>query len=89
MYLITFYQPFISDHKVVISEPMDFGSEEEFLKYVKDVGALKKDNDVYCYVGKDRYGNPATNEPPLYMKPIKINSFVSDSNLPASISFIW
>lgn len=84
MYLVMFYQIDYSDHSVIISKPMDFDSEENFLEYCKKVKAVKDKDDIYKY----KPNNEAyENEPLLYMKPITIHPFVSDMNLEACIQF--
>ena len=83
MYLVMFYQVDYSDHSVIISEPTDFGSDENFLKYCEKVNAVRDDDGVYRYMPEEAYKN----EPPLYMKPIQLHPFVSDMELEACIRF--
>ena len=84
MYLVMFYQIDRSDQSVIISEPMDFGSEEDFLKYCEKVNAVKDEYNIYKYKPEKVYED----EPSLlYMKPIDIHPFASDDCLDACIRF--
>jgi hypothetical protein len=85
MYLVLFYQVFNKNNSVVISEPMDFGSEDNFKKFCERTKAvpINEDRDLY------RYKPPNENEPALYMKVVKINQFVSDDDLIAALEFKW
>ena len=82
MYLVLFYQHYPLDHSVIISEPMDFGSEKAFLDFCKKMNATKDVDNVYKYTNEIYKG-----EPPLYMKPIQVYPFVSDTDLESCIQF--
>ena len=85
MYLVLFYQVFNKNNSIVISEPMDFRSEENFKKFCKRTKAVPMNEDRNLY----RYQPSNENEPALYMKVVKINTFVSDDNLMAALEFKW
>ena len=57
---------------VVISEPMDFRSEDNFKRFCERTKAvlINEDRDLY------RYKSSNENEPALYMKAVKINQLV-------------
>ena len=67
---------------MIISEPMDFGSEYNFKKFCEKNNAISIDETLYKY-------KPENGEPCLYMKVVEINPFITDDDLIAALNFRW
>lgn len=85
MYLVLFYQVYNRGNRLIISEPMDFKSEDKFNEFCErnNVNVINKVQKLY------RYKPQTEDEPYLYMKVVNINPFVSDDDLIAALEFAW
>ena len=84
MYLVMFYQPYIKEHLVILSDPLDFETEEKFKEFCDKVKAYSIGSGLFRYKT-----DPDTDEPDMCMATLSYHKFVTDTKLPRAIEFKW